>query len=52
MLTIELRPFYEVREIVGESRQVIEVKEGTTVKGLLRRLIESYGVATVRTLQR
>jgi len=43
MLTVKVRPFFEVREVVGESRLEIKVKEGTTVKELLRQLVRSYG---------
>jgi molybdopterin converting factor small subunit len=43
MLTVNVKPSYEVREIMGESRVGIEVEEGTTVNGLLRELVRSYG---------
>lgn len=42
MLTVKVKPFFEVKEILGESRLEIEVKEGTTIKGLLRQLVENH----------
>ena len=46
MPTVSLKPSYEVREIIGESRVEIKVKEGTTVKGLLTELVERLRLST------
>ena len=43
MISVEVKPFFDIKEIIRKPHLEMEVEEGTTVEGLLMQLVETYG---------
>jgi MoaD family protein len=41
-VTITVKPFHEIRQIIGRAHLNMEIEEGTGVHGLLEQLAETY----------
>lgn len=44
MITVRVRSMFDIKEVIGARQVSLVLDEGTTVRGLLYRLFERYGV--------
>lgn len=50
MVAVQVKPFYNLKEIIGKPVLEMQVEEGTSVRGLLEQLTERYGPELRRAL--
>ena len=43
MVAVQVKPFYNLREIIGNPILEMNIEEGTTIRALLEQLMEIYG---------
>ena len=50
MVAVQVKPFYNLRQIIGSSILEMSMEEGATIKALLEQLMEIYGLKLQKAL--